>query len=175
MAKFQGHYGPRAFNDCNGSSDVYKNIGESFKRIGNLGGSIGDGMAEWRKASNLLKGNSSTAEYAEIEKNLLLKELSRQGVSSRGVQLAMDCLSQYNNTGIRCGLVGGLTDVGVAMGENVQMITEVYNRMKDLLGWLFNGPTTTDKYIEIVKVARTINVDINEDIQKDYTKAKNLM
>lgn len=132
-------------------------------------------MDEWRKASDLLKRNSSNAEYAEIEKNLLLKELSRQGVSSRGVQLAMNCLSQYNNTGIRCGLVGGLTDAGEVIGGNVKQIVEIYNRAKDLFSWLFGKPTTTDKYIEIVKAATTINVDINEDIKTEYTKAKNLM
>ena len=68
-------------------------------------------MDEWRKAAKLLGSDSSNEEYAATERNLLRDEMNRQGMTTKGSQAVLNCLAQYNNTGIRCGLVGGLTEV----------------------------------------------------------------
>lgn len=62
-------------------------------------------MTDWERAYALLNADSTNREYAETERNVLRDELARQGVTTKTSQATLNCLAQYNTTGIRCGIV----------------------------------------------------------------------
>lgn len=175
VSKFQGDYGPGAFRTCNGESDLFKSTRESFGRITSLGGGIEKGIDEWTRAAALMKGGSSNAEYAETERNVLREELSKQGMSTKGSQATLKCLEQYNNTGNRCNIVGGLTDIVTNMNENIREITDQFEETYRTIKAKLSKPQTTDQYMDTVNTVETLKFAINNDIIADYTNAKNLL
>jgi hypothetical protein len=68
-------------------------------------------MQEWEKAAKLLTSNSSDKDYAEIEKNLLRNELSKQGMSTKSSAVIMNNLAKYNNDTSGNGLTGFISSV----------------------------------------------------------------
>ncbi len=132
-------------------------------------------MDEWERASALLNSNSASREYAETERNVLRAELGRQGVSTKTSQATLNCLSHYNSTGLRCGIVGGLTNVVTTVNDNKDAIVRQFEETYATLKAMLTKPQTTDKYMETLKAINALKVGINTDIVADYTNTKNLI
>lgn len=171
VSKLQASYGPAAFNECNAKSAFFESIRSSFDRITKLGEGIGKGMQDWRDASRLLGSNSSDAEYAETEQNVLRNEMSRQGMSSKGSQIIMNNLAIYNSQDASEGLSGFISSVGERAQKTVAQFADTFKGMADMI----RNAKTTDTYMEATQSLIILKNDINDDIIKDYVNAKNLM
>lgn len=171
VSKLQKSYGPKAFEACVKKSDFFKDISSAFDRITTKGGSIERGMGDWERAWKLLNSNSSDREYADVERNVLRDEMSRQGMSTKGSNVIMNNLAKYNGQAPGEGLTGFVTDIGERVYASAGQFGKVYNDLKARL----QKPQTTDRYMETTHVLETLKTDINDDILKDYENAKSLM
>lgn len=175
VSQVQSHYGPQAFGECNGSSDFFAGVQKSFGRIGQMGDGIKNGMNEWEQANTLLNSNSMNREYAETERNVLRAELGRQGIGTKASQSILNCLAKYNSTGLRCGLVGGLSDIAKTITENKNAIVDQFEKTYNALKNMLTKPQTTDQYVKTTEAINALKIGINSDIVADYTNAKNLI
>lgn len=169
-SKLQESYGPKAFNNCIGKSDFFKDTKEKFDRITKEGGGIEKGMGEWENAMALLNSNSANPEYAETERNVLRNELSNQGMSTKGSNVIMNNLAIYNSQNASEGISGFISSVGTRVVASIAEFGKVYDGIRAM----FKKAPTTDKYMEITYIL-VDNKGINKEIISDYEKAKSLM
>lgn len=132
-------------------------------------------MSEWEAANRLLSSNSTNREYAETERNVLRAELGRQGVSTKTSAATLNCLARYNSTGLRCGIVGGFSDVVTTVNDNKNAIVNQFEKTYASLKAMLTKPQTTDRYMDTLQAINILKVGINTDIVADYANAKNLI
>lgn len=171
VSQLQSHYGPKAFEACVKKRDFFKDVGDAFDRITTKGGNIEQGMDDWGRAWKLLNSNSSDREYADVERNVLRDEMSRQGMGTKGSSVIMNNLAKYNGQAPSEGLTGFVSDIGERVYASIGQFGKSYDDLKAML----NRPQTTGQYLETTKVLERLKTDINEDIVRDYENAKSLI
>lgn len=128
-------------------------------------------MGDWERAWKLLNSNSSDREYADLERNVLRDEMSRQGMGTKGSHVIMNNLAKYNGQAPSEGLTGFVSDIGDRVYASVGQFGKVYDDLRGML----KKPQTTDRYMETTQVLESLKTDINQDILGDYENAKSLM
>lgn len=128
-------------------------------------------MENWRKAWKLFNGNSSSQEYAEVERNLLRDELSRQGMGTKAAGTMLNNLSEYNSQSKFEGTSGFISSIGERVYKSVDQFEKTYAGLKaELL-----KPQTTDKYMENYSNLKMLKNTVNKEIVADYIKTKDLI
>lgn len=82
-------------NKCEGWST--SNIEEKIEEITSLNAQWKKWMQEWIDAWNILAGNYESEKKRQLERELLSKELGRQGISWENKAIIMGNLEKYNN------------------------------------------------------------------------------
>ncbi|MCP4523749.1 MAG: hypothetical protein GY828_06060, partial [Candidatus Gracilibacteria bacterium] len=119
-AEVKTNYSIASYSKCGEEEGgFFETISKSIANIGTLNKQGTDGIQKWEDAWGLLVGkDTSKSEYQKLEKDLLKKELSRQGVSGDNQQNMLEALDKYNSTGF---------------SQNNNFIVNSYNNIKNKL------------------------------------------
>lgn len=111
-AKVYADYNEKAVTACRKNTKSFKDISEKVTSIGNITENIKKYTGAWKEAMDMLKGSGDMAKDQQIEKDLLMQELSNQGVPSNKANAMLRNLEIFNNEGKHNGLAGSLEEIG---------------------------------------------------------------
>lgn len=183
-AKIKGAYGPKAIASCNtsGEGTFFDKVKDAINRIGNLGNNMQKGTQDWKDAWALLQGSHKNQD--RLEKQLLRKELSNQGLSTSASDRALRNLDAYNRGDGWQGVNGSLTGIGEAVNNGVAMVQSLYDEAKSVgaqyapsnLGQPRpEDAKNTEEYLERYKNLVDLKTDLGKEIGAEYEQARSLI
>lgn len=183
-AKIKEAYGPKALAACNttGEGTFFEKVKQAIDRIGNLGNVMQNGTQDWKDAWALLQGSHKNQD--RIEKQLLRKELSNQGLSTSASERALRNLDAYNRGDGWQGMNGSLQGIGEAVNNGVAMVRGLYDEAKSVGAQYApsnagqpnpEGAKSTDEYLERYKNLVEFKTDVGNEIAAEYEQARSLI
>ncbi|MBP8016507.1 hypothetical protein KAZ01_00720 [Candidatus Gracilibacteria bacterium] len=164
-AKNKGNY-----KGCKATKMNWDKFACKLKKVWDSGLGYEKGIEEWKKALTLLSAvgkSKSDEEYKKLEKELLAKELGKQGLNTQASAVILKNLDNFNacsDDGIKC-FVKNISNSVVTV---INQFEEIW--VKDFKNEIFSKGSTNKFIQKVEKLGETKG--INEEITENYNRIK---
>ncbi len=161
------YYDPGMTQNCKSNTSIADTAGKILERIQNLGKKTQDSDKNWKEAIALFRGTSTLGNYNDIQKSLLDRELSRQWLSRRAVDLMIGNLSCVQQ---KTSQTDSIEDWGKARSE---CFSNVVIGSENLTNWMKRSiiqATNTDQYLARVLLYSKRKDQSSQEMTKFWTK-----
>ncbi|HRI36380.1 MAG TPA: hypothetical protein PK765_04910 [bacterium] len=124
-AAVRANYAQKAANDCRVSGDFFKNISAAMDRIGSLGGKIGEAIADWEEAWDMLNNASAPKGSNALKLSFGMGGEGDTGFSM-GADLAAEQSAKYDNPPEALGVGAQLRSIGQKIVSTMESIAPQY-------------------------------------------------